>query len=239
MNKKHIIEEIKRTAKANNNVPLGMHRFQKETGIKRHEWCGKFWRNWGEALIEAGYEPNTMQPAYDDIWVIKQLISLIKEIGKFPTDAEIKLKHRKDGNFPSSGTIDARLGNKKNKIKKILDFCQSKKTYEDIIAICRATPIPKTKQKNIEKSSTASGHVYLLKHDNAYKIGKSFDVTRHYKEIRVQMPHDTEEIHVIETDDPSGIEAYWHNRFKDKKLKGEWFNLSPDDIKAFRKRKFM
>lgn len=90
-----------------------------------------------------------------------------------------------------------------------------------------------------EEKDQAYGHVYLLKHGNDYKIGKSYDVTRRYKEIKVQMPQVTEEIHTIATDDPSGIEAYWHNRFRDKKLEGEWFQLSLSDVKAFKKRKFM
>ena len=83
------------------------------------------------------------------------------------------------------------------------------------------------------------GHVYLLKHEKVYRIGKSIDASRRYKEIKVQMPYKTAEVHVIETDDPSGIEAYWHNRFKDKRLEGEWFKLSASDVKAFKKRKFM
>ena len=42
-------------------------------------------------------------------------------------------------------------------------------------------------------------------------------------------------IHSIKTNDPSGIEAYWHKRFEAKRMQGEWFNLSSADIKAFKR----
>lgn len=54
-------------------------------------------------------------------------------------------------------------------------------------------------------------------------------------ELKIQLPENLDLIHEIKTDDPSGIEAYWHRRFEAKRMNGEWFDLNSADIKAFKR----
>ena len=71
------------------------------------------------------------------------------------------------------------------------------------------------------------------------KIGRSKSAERRELELGILLPEKAELIHKIKTDDPVGIEKYWHDRFKDKRKGGEWFELSAGDIKNFKRRKFM
>ena len=87
-------------------------------------------------------------------------------------------------------------------------------------------------------ASLALGYVYLMKSGDHYKIGKSEDIERRVKEVRTQMPESLVLVHTIKTDDTSGIEQYWHKRFQNQRLNGEWFKLSRADVSAFKKRNF-
>jgi hypothetical protein len=60
--KQEILEEVRRTAKENSGKPLGVARFEKETGINPYDW-GKYWARFGDAQEEAGFEPNVLQAA--------------------------------------------------------------------------------------------------------------------------------------------------------------------------------
>ena len=72
-----------------------------------------------------------------------------------------------------------------------------------------------------------------------YKIGKTNHAGRRERELAIQLPEKASTVHTIKTDDPEGIEAYWHRRFEAKRKNGEWFELSAADVAAFRRRRFM
>jgi hypothetical protein len=74
MSKEEILAEIRRTAKANGGVALGWRRFEDETGVRYHDCYGQFWTRWGDAVHEAGCEPNRMSEAYDDGFLLEQLV---------------------------------------------------------------------------------------------------------------------------------------------------------------------
>ena len=241
MNKEHILEEIKRTAEENNGVALGREKFEKETGIRYSDWYGKFWTRWNDALCEAGYPPNKMQAAYDEFFLLEKVISLAREIKKIPTVGELRLKAHNSDNFPNETTIRSRFGGMAGLADRILSYCENKQEYSDIVDIYRKNPATYKKDHEFQsqESSIEFGYVYLMKSGCFYKIGSSKNVERRNYEIGIKLPENLNIIHKIKTDDPSGIENYWHNRFKEKRKQGEWFDLSNEDLSAFKRRKFM
>lgn len=89
-------------------------------------------------------------------------------------------------------------------------------------------------QSNVEnEQGNISGAVYLIKSGEFYKIGKTINYKRRYPEIKLQLPFDTEEVHIILTNNINFLEKHWHLRFKNKRKNGEWFKLSDKDVEEF------
>jgi len=78
-----------------------------------------------------------------------------------------------------------------------------------------------------------------MKSGEYYKIGHSSAPGRREYELGSHRPEGIKTVHTIKTDDPEGIEAYWHNRFREKRKRGEWFHLTRGDVQAFKRRKLM
>jgi hypothetical protein len=123
--------------------------------------------------------------------------------------------------------------------KKILSFCEEHSDYEDVAALCLPVTSKQISTSNHASDQTAIGFVYLMKSGKYYKLGRSSAAGRREYELSIQMPERLSTVHTIRTDDPVGIEGYWHRRFEAKRRNGEWFDLSSADLKAFKRRKFM
>jgi hypothetical protein len=87
----------------------------------------------------------------------------------------------------------------------------------------------------------ASGYVYLARSGKLFKIGQTANRWQRMSQLDRQTFEGIDElIHTIAAyDDAPGIEAYWHKRFKEKNVRNEIFDLSAEDIRAFKKRKWM
>jgi hypothetical protein len=234
MNKPQIIAAIKRIATEDGKAP-GQERFRTVTGIGPGKWRGVHWTKWSQALKEAGFSAGRFNQALSDEIVFEQYVEYVRELKKLPTTAELKIKRRQQRQFPSHGVF-ARYGTKRELLSKIEDYCR-RKGYGDVIELIQIQPGDKPElDEDLSAISTATfGCVYLFKYAKSYKIGRSDSPGRREYELGTKLPEKLETVHVIRTDDPIGIEAYWHNRFADKRGNGEWFKLTAADVAAFKR----
>lgn len=233
LTKEEILKEIHRTTKENGGVPLGRDRFVRETGITEWEF-NKYWPRFSDLQKEAGVKPNSYNTAYDNEYVLDKYIFLVREIKKIPTRGDFRFKRRNDPTFPNESVYE-RFGGKIDVVKKILEYA-NEKGFSDIVEFCEAElKLNSRIEPSDGLNKDSIGSVYLFRHGKYYKIGKTNDTVRRGNELKIQLPESLDLIHEIKTDDPSGIEAYWHRRFESKRKNGEWFDLTLSDVKAFKR----
>lgn len=237
MNKEHILQEIKRTAAANAGVPLGWRKFAKETSIRERDWLGTHWARWSDALREAGCTPNQMNTAFDESFIFEKFIKLARELKKLPVMGDFRYKTKRDSTFPRYETF-LKFGSKAELVKRVVEYSKNRQGYEDIVLLCEGYVSPADDNSEVADATDVEvGFVYLVKSGKFYKIGRSNSTGRREYELGIQLPEKLKTVHVISTDDPVGIETYWHNRFASKHKNGEWFDLDPADVAAFKRRK--
>jgi len=243
MTRQHILDEIRRTAKTNGGAPLGRDRFEQETGIRYTEWYGKHWSRWGDAVREAGFAPNAFfRGAFDDDELLEKLIAFIREIGRFPATGDLRIRKLNDPAFPNEKVLTSHFGTRSRLREVVIEYCQAHAGFDDVVPLCAPVASNGEAPSPEERPSAPDGvlgFVYLMKHGKHYKIGKTNATGRREYELAIQLPEKLRTVHVIKTDDPDGIEEYWHKRFAAKRGNGEWFALDADDLTVFKRRKFM
>jgi hypothetical protein len=237
MDKSHIMEAIKRIAGENGGKAPGREVFERQSGIRISDWYPHLWLRWGEALTEAGFKPNELQMAISDDVLIQKYIELTRELKHVPVEGEIRRRGRRDGTFPSH-SVFRKLGGKEKLLGMVLHYCKEHAGHEDIIALCdnrKAMPKLAADLEGQTIPRVMTGFVYLMKSGRHYKIGHTNSTGSRERQLAIKIPIPPRTIHSIETDDPVGVEGYWHRRFETKRGEGEWFDLSPEDVRAFKR----
>ncbi len=237
MDRGQIVEEIRRLAPEHDGQAPGRQVFARSTGVRMSSWYPHIWLRWGDALAEAGYAPNELQTKMRDEILIEKYIGLVRELGRLPVEGEIRRKAKEDRAFPAH-TVFSRFGGKQKLLNAVATYCRKTPGFDDVLELCTVFlkgPLAWALPNGERNPKIATEFVYLMKSGKHYKIGHTNSVGRRGREFAVKIPVPPTTVHSIETDDPTGVEAYWHKRFAEKRGEGEWFALSHEDVKAFKR----
>ncbi|NJM29972.1 MAG: GIY-YIG nuclease family protein [Rhizobiales bacterium] len=236
--KNEILNQIRKLADEANGIPPGQKKFATVTGIKDHLWKAKIWLNWTDALAEAGFGPRKWVTGYEDEFLLGKLAELANKIGHFPSQGEIKFEGSKNPHFPGFGAFRTRWSMSELATAAAEYAVQAKnetlQSHAEEYLEKKPTVIsPETETAKGE----AKGHVYLQQIGDKYRIGQTNSVVGRYRQVQMETPTPVRYVHTILTDDPKGVEAYWHKRFEACKLpiNGDWFALKASDVAAFKK----
>ena len=133
------------------------------------------------------------------------------------------------GGCPNHKEIDSiidRLQRLKNEMtdKEINE--QNKKEWEEQMHNMEEA----NKLSHNDLKTKIKGYIYLLKSRNLYKIGRAKDIRNRIKTYKTENPFGIEVIFQKKVNDYVGVETKLLKKFKDKQIRGEWFELDKKDI---------
>jgi len=88
--------------------------------------------------------------------------------------------------------------------------------------------------KALKKGKDKSGYIYIIQsltESTNYKIGRAKDAIERIHRLEVKLPFAIDVIHVISCSNRYDAERQMHERYKDRRLNGEWFKLTEEDIR--------
>lgn len=237
--KDFILSEIRRLAKEKAGR-VGLKAFVAASGIPQSQILGRHWATWNEATLEAGLAAATFgSDKKPDELVVVVTANLIARLQKWPTNNELILARRRDPSFPSLNVF-RRLREQPTFLSKLLAHCASHAELEVAKRVVAERMATVTSKDGIASAAASvQGYVYMMRSGRRYKIGRSNSPARRHREVRLDLPDPTSLVHSIPTDDPAGIEAYWHRRFSSMRVRDtEFFELNATDVAAFKRRKY-
>lgn len=82
-----------------------------------------------------------------------------------------------------------------------------------------------------KKETEKEGYIYLLEADTGEtKIGRTKELDERMYHFTTKLPMDLRVIYYVKTDDSYALERRLHGRYSNQRTRGEWFNLTKEDI---------
>lgn len=82
-----------------------------------------------------------------------------------------------------------------------------------------------------QKNGSKPGYVYLIRAESGYfKIGRTVNPDDRMKTFGVKLPFEVKFECVVNAENMIQLERDLHERFADKRINGEWFNLNDADV---------
>lgn len=236
--KEDIIAEIRRLAPERGGR-ISIRAFCSATGIPEHQILGAHWSTWNEALTEAGILTSSFfQPKTQDASVIEAFVQLVHRLKKWPTQTDLLLERRRNRSFPSVPVV-RRVKRELPFASRIVSYCSGRTDLVDVLRIAAEVAKSEKAETPVPIRASIHGYVYMMRSGRRYKIGHTNSPSRRHRDVRLDLPDPTTVVHTIATDNPVGIEAYWHGRFSSKRVRDtEFFSLEASDVAAFKRRKY-
>lgn len=227
-----IIVKLQVAVNRNGGQPPSLRSFFQAADLNQRDLIRAGWPTYGALLKSQRFQPAEMKRGYTDDAVFRLLAELAIRLGHFPTQSEREVERHRNPAFPSSEAY-IRRGRGATLEHALRAWCESTNSFPDLV--------PKLKQgADAAKVSKpiVKGYVYMLRDGSSgrrVKIGKE-SVEGARQTAAATWLENPKAIHRVATDDPDGVERYWHEHFKraGKHVVRELFDLLPSDIAAFK-----
>lgn len=94
------------------------------------------------------------------------------------------------------------------------------------------TQQPRLSRTSRKASPHDSGWLYLIKGRDAYKIGIAINPEARLSKLQTSTHDKLELVHKTKVDDMREVELSLHQKYASKRIRGEWFKLSDEDVKS-------
>ncbi len=100
--------------------------------------------------------------------------------------------------------------------------------------------VPKSRRQSISKAKEEAGYVYFIKEhfSGKVKIGKTKHMNSRMEMFGVKLPFEWDVIKTVKSADYSLTETLLHRKYENKRVNGEWFDLTQSDIDDIMNEKF-